>query len=186
MITSPLLCIVMTNRILLVGYGNVDRQDDGVAWHILNKIAKHLELPVPEEPDQGYNPERMPLFSGNRPDDNSVQCDIWFVPQLTPEMAETIAAYQTVCFIDAHTGNVPEEIRFHPIRSNYQTSAFTHHLTPQTCLELARIVYSREPDGYLISVRGYEFGFSNQLSIETENLSQLAANQIINWLQQIK
>ena len=37
------------DKTLVIGYGNVDRQDDGAAWHILARLAKQLsELERPK------------------------------------------------------------------------------------------------------------------------------------------
>jgi Ni,Fe-hydrogenase maturation factor len=30
------------NKVLIIGYGNPDREDDGVAWHILQGVAERL------------------------------------------------------------------------------------------------------------------------------------------------
>ncbi len=40
--------------ILFLGYGNVDRQDDGVAWHILDLIGRHFGLNVPDPTGEGF------------------------------------------------------------------------------------------------------------------------------------
>ncbi len=41
----------------------------------------------------------------------TLQVDFAFYLQLTPEMAEEISAYEYVCFLDAHTGAIPEPVR---------------------------------------------------------------------------
>jgi len=41
---------VMRANTLIIGYGNVDRQDDGVGWHILKNIAARVGRAIPEEP----------------------------------------------------------------------------------------------------------------------------------------
>jgi hypothetical protein len=35
-------------KTLILGYGNPDREDDGVAWHILKGIANQFGLTYPE------------------------------------------------------------------------------------------------------------------------------------------
>jgi len=76
---------------LLFGYGNIDRQDDGVAWHILRGVAGHFGVELPEVPDDPV----IELFA-------DLTCK--FALQLTPENAEEIAKFEQVFFIDAHTG----------------------------------------------------------------------------------
>ncbi len=84
-------------RILVIGYGNPDREDDGVAWHILNLLAKHYGIPAPDNYLEGFLP-------------NGRKVDLFSALQLTPEMAETISEYDGVCFVDAHTGAVPNDV----------------------------------------------------------------------------
>ncbi len=172
----------MPSKILLVGYGNVDRQDDGVAWHVLKTVAQKLGLPSPDTPGDGFYEVELSPSTDLDSGDMKTLVDIWFEPQLTPEMAETIGAYQSVCFVDAHTGSVPEEISFRLISSSYQASPFTHHLTPQTCLELCKVIYGQTPEGHLMSVRGYVFGFASTLSERTNELAQDAARRLVIWL----
>jgi hydrogenase maturation protease len=152
----------------LLGYGNPDRQDDGVAWHVLKAAALRLELNAPATPDDEFTP-------GDR-------LDFSFELQLTPEMAETIAAYERVCFVDAHTGNIPEPVRLIQVESEFQRSPFTHHLTPQSLLLMCETLYGKKPEAVLLSVRGYHFGFERELSAETSALVGPAIELIMDWL----
>jgi len=156
---------------LILGYGNVDRQDDGVAWHILKMVSDSLGRSLPEEPG-----EDLPL-EGPFP-------HLFFSLQLFPELAETIARYEQVCFIDAHTENIPDEVQIIELKAGYQSSPFTHHLTAQTCLSLAGL-YGKTPEAILVSVRGYSFGFSNDLSERTRVLTVSAHDAAMNWLVKI-
>jgi hydrogenase maturation protease len=153
---------------LIIGYGNPDREDDGVAWHILRALTIKLGLPSPES----YEDE----FSG------SETIDFAFYLQLTPEMAEDIKDYEHVCFVDAHTGNIPEPVRLISVESEFQHSPFTHHLTPQSLLSMCETLYGRKPDAVLLSVLGHRFLFSRQLSKETTALVPQAVDLIWEWL----
>jgi hydrogenase maturation protease len=163
-----------TLNVLILGYGNPDRQDDGVAWHILQELATYYDCPITTIDELEVNPASSPR--------HSVTPRLAFALQLTPEMAETLARYEQVCFIDAHTGAYPEEIRVAPIEPGYQTTPFTHHLTPASCLALAQTLYNQAPIGIMVSVRGYHFGYSPELSPQTAPLAQAATIQIINWI----
>ncbi len=180
----------MAGRTLVLGYGNLDRQDDGVAWHILNDIAKHFGLPAPDPTGESFNQSTpgMPTDGSSTPSVDSLisPLDLAFTLQLTPEMSETLANYAVVCFVDAHTGNVPQEINFEEMHGTYQASPFTHHLTPQTCLALAQALYGHAPRGFLMSIRGYQFGFTNELSEQTKQLAATAGEQLIAWLRQLE
>ncbi len=157
-------------RTLILGYGNVDRQDDGVAWHILAALAARFggATPATPEADLAANDPRIVLQ---------------FVLQLTPELAETLAQYARVCFVDAHTGNVPRAVNVMPVASGLQTAPFTHHLTPQTLLAFAQSLYGVTPHAILVSVRGYEFGFARELSARTAVLVAPAVEQIVAWFE---
>ena len=155
-------------KILLLGYGNPDREDDGVAWHILRALAVKMGLPAPDSYEDDF-PEN-PLV------------DFAFYLQLTPEMAEDISAYEYVCFVDAHTGNIPEEVRLIEAESDFQKSPFTHHLTAQSLISICETIYHRKPDAALLSVRGYKFLFSRELSEETTKLVPQAIELIWGWL----
>jgi hydrogenase maturation protease len=157
------------DKILIIGYGNIDREDDGVALHILNNIARRLELSEPSQVIENF-------------DHSQGWPHLLCILQLDPELAETITKYDQVCFVDAHTGAYPEDIRFAKITGAFQASPFTHHLTPQTCLALAETLYGYAPLGIIVSVRGHKFGFSNKLSAATAEFAEAAIEQILGWL----
>lgn len=155
-------------KLLIIGYGNPDREDDGVAWHILRALTKKLDL----DPPESYEDE-FPEFA---------LIDFAFHLQLTPEMAEDISVYQYVCFVDAHTGSIPEPVRLIDVESEFQASPFTHHLTPQSLLSMCETIYEKKPDAALLSVLGHRFLFSRQLSEETAKLVPEAVELIWGWL----
>lgn len=153
---------------LLLGYGNIDRQDDGVAWHILREIAAAFAVDLPEYPQETLF-QLAPAITAA------------FALQLTPEDAEFVSGFDQVCFIDAHTGRVEDEVNWEMIQASFEPSPFTHHLTPATCLALASSLYQKKPRAALVSVRGYEFGFERQLSPRTKDLVPGAAQRIMDW-----
>lgn len=156
-------------RALVLGYGNVDRQDDGVAWHVITHLAEKLDIQIPKTPDEVYLIES--------------QCvDLLFQLQLYPELADLLKGYSRVCFIDAHTGAIPENVHIEQIYPQIHRSSFTHHLTPHSLISLTSTLFNHTPDAVLISVRGHEFDFSTRLSHATSELVSLAVDQIISWL----
>ena len=155
---------------LLLGYGNVDRQDDGVAWHVERALAASYGIRLPEQPEEPL----VTLAPG---------LDLAFDLQLMPESAELMAHYERVCFIDAHTGRVEQLVNLEEIKPEYVNSPFTHHVTPQTCLSIVQALYGKLPQAILVSVRGFEFGFSQTLSEKTLALVPQAASRILDWIQ---
>lgn len=155
-------------KLLLIGYGNPDREDDGVAWHILQALTKKLGLAPPGSYEDEFPEHPLLEFS--------------FHLQLTPEMAEELSAYEQVCFIDAHTGSIPEQVRLIELESEFQASPFTHHLTPQSLLSMCETIYRKKPDAALLSVLGQRFLFTRQLSEETAALVPQAVELIWDWM----
>lgn len=155
-------------NILLLGYGNPDREDDGVAWHILHALAVKMGLSAPNSYEDDFP--------------QTPRVDFAFHLQLTPEMAEDIAQYEHVCFVDAHTGNIPEDVRIIDVESDFQKSPFTHHLTAQSLMSICETIYHRKPDAALLSVRGYQFLFSRLLSPPTAALVPEAVNFAWAWM----
>jgi hydrogenase maturation protease len=156
------------SRTLVIGFGNPDRQDDGVAWHVLHALATRLNLPAPDSYEDEFPRNEL--------------LDFAFHLQLTPEMAEEIAEYQRVCFVDAHTGSVPVEVQMVPVQSQFQHSPFTHHLTAQSLLSMCQAIYGKTPNSTLLSIRGYRFEFERELSPETSALVPQAVDLIQKWL----
>lgn len=159
-------------KLLLLGYGNPDREDDGVAWHILRVLTLKLGLAGPDSYEDEF------------PDYD--QIGFAFHLQLTPEMAEDINEYPYVCFVDAHTGNIPEPVRLIKVESEFQNSPFTHHLTPQSLMSMCETLYGKKPDSALVSVLGHRFLFTRQLSEETAALVPQAVQLIWNWMNERK
>jgi len=155
---------------IIIGYGNPDRQDDGLAWHVLVALAERLGRPLPAGPEEGFLPEDH-------------DPDLWFVLQLTPEMADDLAHYARLCFVDAHTGDIPEEILLRPVEDSPASSALTHHFTPAASLAVLRSLYRSDPEAVLLSLRGHAFGFSRELSAEAARLVQPAVDAILDWLE---
>lgn len=156
-------------KTLFLGYGNIDRQDDGVAWHLLCEVMRRLNYPPPQDPEG-----EMPIIMGDFTFD--------FQLQLMPEIANDLGGYDRICLMDAHTGNVPNEVNIEHVNPSYQSSPFTHHMTAGTLLSLCEVIHHHIPETILVSVRGYEFLFTRSLSAATADLIDPAAEQIINWV----
>ena len=154
---------------LLIGFGNPDREDDGLAWHVLFRLAGRFDRLV--DFDSGIS-----FIS------NEKSPDFLFSLQITPEMVDEINQYERVCFVDAHTGNIPKELQVVVLKSQFQKSPFTHHMTPETCLSLHEGLYNWYPEAILVSVRGYQFQFRQDLSPRTYELVAEAVDVIWDWL----
>ncbi len=132
-------------NILLIGFGNPGRRDDGLG-PALAEAAREWNIP-------------------------GVTVDSDY--QLTVEDAAEAARHQIVLFADAATTG-PEPFSITQIEPTNDPGSFsTHSVAPQAVLALARDLFSAEPVGYLLAIRGYEFdqfdeGLSERASANLE------------------
>ena len=158
-------------RSLIIGYGNIDRADDGVAYEVINALRRH----------QG----REPLGEENTGlEELGAEVDSIFLSQLTPELMELLCDYDRVVFVDAHVKeeNQIDDLHCVDVLPEYTPASLTHHLTPGMLLVLIKAVYRREPIGHLVSIRGYDFGFHRNLSAGTRALMGQAVDYLLQWL----
>lgn len=158
-------------KTLVIGYGNPYRRDDGVGYHVVNAVAERLGRPPLALDEDGL-------------DALGEDIDLVSLPQLLPELAETIATYDQVIFVDAHTGAYAEELRCVPVEPRYTPSAFTHHMTAETLLGLTLAFSGDAPPACLLSIRGYDFDFGVGLSAKTEQLAAKAVERIMDMIAQ--
>jgi len=72
-----------------------------------------------------------------------------------------------VWFVDAHLGVYPDLVRRTALVAHYSLASVSHHLGPETLLALAQQLYGQAPAGELISIRGFDFDFGDELSAQT-------------------
>lgn len=145
------------HKTLVIGFGNTYRRDDGVAYVVLNGIRARLGLPPLDEEDDGL-------------DDLGHPVDTILLHQLVPELADTVAAYDLLIFVDAHVGAIPELVREEELTACYKSATVSHQVHPCSLLAMADDLHGRQPRGVLLSVRGYDFDFGQGLSDQTEAL----------------
>ncbi len=158
----------MPPKTLFIAYGNPDRQDDGVSWIVLQRLAAlHGHYLNDTNADfyenLGHNP------------------DFFFTLQLIPEQADLIVEYDRVCFIDAHVGDKDGEIQLQKLQANFEPSTLSHHMTPQFLLDICQQYHHSFPKAILLSIRGHEFSFVQGLSSKTEELAGKAVGMLQDW-----
>jgi len=163
---SPRLPVSLSpphKRTLVIGYGNPSRRDDGVGLAVVNGLRERLGLPPLAEGDDGF-------------DDLGQSLDTLALQQLTPELAETVAAYDRLILVDAHVGTYPELIQRVQLRPQVEPSLVSHHLKPNHLLALTVQLFGRAPVAELLSIRGFDFDFGPGLSPATaEGVQQVIA-----------
>lgn len=151
---------------LVAGFGNTYRRDDGVGLAVVNAVRKRLGRTHLEPLDDGF-------------DDLGHKIDTIVLHQMVPELAETVANYELVIFVDAHVATLPEPIHEEHMEVTYRTPFVSHQFHPSTVLALAKQMYGEAPDAVLISLLGHDFDFGEGLSDETAALVPEAADRIL-------
>jgi len=160
------------DRNLVIGYGNLERQDDGVAFHVVNRLRRHLAQKPLACDDDGLSR----LGSGT---------DCVFIRQLVPELIETVADYDRVIFVDAHIPSIVPHLRCTRLNPAEGMALFTHHLHPGLLLGLLKALLGREPLSHLLSIQGCRFELDRRLSPRTAKLVAPAAKMILALLAEL-
>jgi len=121
--------------LLVIGYGNTLRRDDGVGPKVAEAVAA-LALP------------------GVR----TLAC-----PLLTPELAEAVSQARVVMFVDAAV-DAPREVQKRTLAPAGSSQVMAHAASPPTLLALARDVFGHAPEAWLITVPVEDLGMGEELS----------------------
>ena len=127
--------VSMETEILVIGYGNTLRGDDGVGPRVAEAVG-HLRLP------------------GVR----TLIC-----PLLTPELADPISRAAKVIFVDAAV-DTPNEVRWRKLEPNETSQLMAHAADPRTMLALARDVFGRAPAAWWLTIPAVDLGFREEFS----------------------
>jgi hydrogenase maturation protease len=125
-----------SNDVLVIGYGNTLRCDDGVGPRVAEAVAA-LNLP------------------GVR----TLVCQ-----QLAPEHADPVSRARLVLFVDAAV-DAPREVQLRPLQPADTSQVMAHAADPRTLLALARDVFGRVPEAsWWLTIPIEEPGFGEELS----------------------
>ena len=116
--------------ILLYGYGNPGRQDDGLGVALVERLEAWAAV------------EKIPglAFDANY--------------QLNAEDSLAIAGHDCVVFADA-TGAGPGPFAFRRLAPHPTITLSTHAMAPESVLALCAELYSAQPPTWLLTIRGY-------------------------------
>jgi hydrogenase maturation protease len=154
-------------RILILGYGNPSRMDDGVGHFVVNRLNAAWGLPAVDV--LGEPGEETARVGGHAVTTRWVQ-------QLDMGLAEEVAAADQVLFVDAHVD--PPDIVVAEVTSGQHHGVTSHVLTPETVVALAESCFGRRPPAWRCSVRGARWGFGVGLSPAVETHALALAEQI--------
>lgn len=140
------------SQVLIIGYGNPLRGDDGVGWHAAERLARTL-------------PNRDVLIQTSH--------------QLTPEMADLISQASLVIFLDAACDQGPGEVALRRVQPDPSPSElFSHQLTPEALLALANKLYGNCPEAVLLTVGAASLECGETLSPAVESALPALLEQV--------
>jgi hydrogenase maturation protease len=127
--------------LLLIGFGNPGRLDDGLGPALAEAVGRRKLPGVTVDADY----------------------------QLTVEDAAEVARHEVVLFADADAVG-PEPFSCRRLRAGNGRPGFSSHsVEPETVVTLARELFAGEPEAFLLGIRGYEFdAFGERLSERAE------------------
>jgi len=120
-------------KILLIGYGNPARGDDGLGPAIAEEVE---EFAI---------------------DGLTVDADY----QLTVEDAASVADHEAVIFVDASVSG-DEPFSFTRVNPRRQESFTSHSVSPEGVLGLAEELFQAKGEAYMLAVRGYCFNMFDE------------------------
>jgi hydrogenase maturation protease len=157
-------------RQVVMGLGNPDRGDDGIAYHVVNRLRRRL----------GANPLEVGETGLGETETGTA---LLFVRQLVPELVADVGGCDRLIFVDAHIPAEPRPIvcsRLSP--EARRPSGLTHTLPPEGFLWLLRAFAGRAPESFVVSVRGERFDFSRRLSPAAATLVNPAVGIILSLI----
>jgi hydrogenase maturation protease len=125
--------------LLVIGYGNTLRRDDGVGIKVAEAVA-------------ALNWPGISVITRH---------------QLTPELAEPLSRAQTVVFADA-VAQTPGEAELRPIQAAETSRMLAHMADPRALLALSKELYGRVPKAWSLAIPAEDFGFGDILSPHAE------------------
>jgi len=128
-------------KILIYGYGNAGRMDDGIGERFIELTEKWIE-----------DTNIKNVFN---------DCNY----QLNIEDAATASEYDMVIFVDASIVEDVESFRLEKVEPNDATIEFTMHaVSTAYVIDLCRKIYNKTPEAYVLHVRAYEFDFKEEMT----------------------
>jgi hydrogenase maturation protease len=136
--------------VLVIGYGNPLRGDDGLGPHVAETLAA-----------RGWPGVRVLTRH-----------------QLVPELAADLAGARWAVFVDARAGAAAPGVDVARITPGEAEAWTTHRADPRALLALARAVYGRAPAAWWVTVVGREFGFGEGLSPAAREAARAAVARV--------
>ena len=148
-----------TPHVLVYGYGNPGRQDDGVGIAVVDALEAWAR--------DGARP--WLTFDRNY--------------QLNAEDALAVSACDVVIFVDASRDQA-EGILLRPVEPSRSVTFSTHAMEPESVLALCRDLYGVTPRALLLTVRGCSWEPAAEMTAEARKNCDNAASFLAPLLQE--
>lgn len=129
-------------RILVYGYGNPGRQDDGLGIELVSRLEEWAA-------EKGLADIEF---------DNNYQLNI--------EDADVISRMDLVVFADASEEDI-EDFCLSKVDGSGKLSFTTHAASPSYIVKLCQELFQKEPLVFLLHIKGYEWAFQEGLSSQS-------------------
>jgi len=147
-------------NILIYGYGNPGREDDGLGIAFAEKLESWAN----------ENSIKNISFDSNY--------------QLNIEDAEKVSQYDLVIFADASTEDIPD-FCISLLDGTKNVSFTTHAASPGYVVYLCQDLFQKDPKAYLLHLKGYQWEFKEGLTTEAESNLEKALAFFIPILENI-
>jgi hydrogenase maturation protease len=141
-------------QVVIIGYGNSLRRDDGAGIVLAGELATHL----------AHLGLATKLITGMQ-----------LLPEMAAELSHDVSA---VIFVDTSADSVAKPVAIIEIDVDTPTASTGHQLTPATLLVYAALLYGRSPHALLVTLPGVDFGhgegFSRQVATTIAQAEVLA------------
>ena len=142
--------MIIAMRTLFLATGNTLRGDDGAAPEVIRMIR----------PAAGRQ--------------------LRAVQQLTPELAEEMARFDCVVFLDADVAAT--EVKIEPVGSALRGPLLAHVATPAEIVALSRALFGFVGAALLCRIPARQFGLAGSLSPGTRTFAEQAAEKLESFL----
>jgi len=140
---------IRRDDLLVIGYGNRMRGDDGAGPRVAEAVA-----------------------ALNYPGVRALAC-----PLLTPELADPISKAGVALFVDAAV-DAPREVRLRKLEPADTAQIMAHAADPRTVLALARDVFGHAPEAWWLTIPAVSLDFGESLSPEAQQGFAIALEKI--------
>jgi len=146
-----------SSHVLVVGYGNTHRRDDGIGPYVVDWVGHILQ---------------------HRKDIRTLS-----LHQLEADLIEALRGIDSLILVDASVEEIDGGWRWIKVEPEFGDLPYlTHHVKPSFLLGLFESLYHRCPQTWLVSVHGQDFGFGERLSQEAEERAFGVISEIVRFL----